>query len=318
MSIHHWFIPHRHTHEKAKLISWRGFAVYIMLFIILQSVFSWISFSNPGILGTSSSITKQQIIELTNTQRVRNGLPSLTENPILSSAAQAKAANMFSENYWAHFAPSGKTPWDFILSSGYRFSVAGENLAKNFSSSDDVVEAWIASPTHKENIINSKYQDIGIAVEDGVINGQKTTLVVQMFGTTSLLAKPGSKASITIPENEFKQKSEIALVGPAVAAQVSAPQSLFDPFKMSKVFGFGVISFIISLLIIDFLILKKRGVFRITSHHLAHMAILGVAAAAIVSQSPGDIETGIIFEGPGLNYKQSLKFSHSSNYETSR
>lgn len=302
MRWHKWFLPHKDTHQKAHLISWRGLTVYIMLFVILQSTFTAINFSKPGVLGTSSNITRQQVIELTNIERAKNGLSALSENSVLDSAAEAKAANMFSENYWAHFAPSGKTPWDFILGSGYRFSVAGENLAKNFSNSDDVVAAWMNSTSHKENIINSKYRDIGIAVEDGVINGQKTTLVVQMFGTTSLLAaNPGLKepASTVVPKDEFEKKSEIALVQPAVAAGAeTAPQALFDPFQLSKVFGLGVIVFVISLLVIDFYVLRKRGIFRITSDHLAHMAILGVAAATIISQNSGDIETGLVFEGP--------------------
>ena len=303
MNWHKWFLPHKDTHQKAHLISWHALTVYIMLFVILQSVFSWVSFSNPGVLGTSSSITKQQIVELTNARRAKNGLPPLSENSALDSAAEAKAANMFEESYWAHFAPSGKTPWDFILGSGYRFSVAGENLAKNFSSSDDVVEAWMNSPTHKENIVNLKYKDVGIAVEDGVINGQKTTLVVQMFGTTSLLAArpPGTKEPLptVVPKDEFEKKSEIVLLQPAVAAGAqSAPQALVDPFQVSKVFGLGIIAFVITLLIVDFYILRRRGIFRMTSHHLANMAILGVAAATIIGQNPGDIETGIVFEGP--------------------
>lgn len=310
MSWHKWFLPHRDTHQKAHLISWRGLALYIMLFIILQSTFSWVSFAKPGVLGTSSSITREQIIELTNAERAKNGLSPLSENSNLDSAAVGKAANMFSENYWAHFAPSGKSPWDFILGSGYKFSVAGENLAKNFSNSDDVVTAWMASPSHRENIVNSKYKDIGIAVEDGQINGQKTTLVVQMFGSTSALAFAPPKSveqkkelaqalsPTVVPKEEYVKKSGVALVAPAVIQAQSTQQPLFDPFQVYKVFGVGVIIFIISLLALDYLILRKRGVFRITSHHLAHMAILGVAAATIVSRNPGQVSTGINFQGP--------------------
>lgn len=310
MSWHKWFIPHRDTHQKAHLISWQGLALYIMLFVILQSTFSWVSFSKPGILGTSSNITKEQIIELTNIERAKNSLPPLSENSNLDSAAEGKAANMFSENYWAHFAPSGKSPWDFILGSGYKFSVAGENLAKNFSSSSDVVTAWMNSPSHKENIVNSKYKDIGIAVEDGEINGQKTTLVVQMFGNTSALAyitsKPQQQKLIAqapsptiVPKEEYLKKSEVALVAPAlVKAQTVQNQPLFDPFQIYKVFGVGVIIFIMSLLVLDYLILRKRGVFRITSNHLAHMAILGLTAAVVMSKNPGQISSGINFQGP--------------------
>ena len=297
--MHKWFIPHRDTHQKAHLLSWRALAIYIIFFVILQSVFSVVNLTKPGILGTSSSITKEKVIELTNIEREKLGLPKLSENPSLDSAATSKAYNMFEENYWAHFAPSGKTPWDFILGSGYKFSVAGENLAKNFSGSESVVSAWMASPTHKENIVNSKYKDIGIAVEDGVINGQQTTLVVQLFGTTSILAsKPqqiaqGSAPTI-VPRKDYEKEPEVLILPEVAKAQISA-EPIFSPFQVNKFLGMGVVIFISTLLVLDFIILRRRGVFRLSSQHFAHMAILGVAAATIISADPGQVGSGITF-----------------------
>src|SRR3989338_9588678 len=185
--IHKWFIPHRDTHKKAHLISWEAFIFYILIFIFLQVGFSILGYAKPCLLVISSNITNQKIIELTNAERAKQGLSVVKENEALNKAAYLKGMNMFEENYWAHFAPSGKSPWDFMTRAGYRFVFAGENLAKNFSNSDDVVVAWMNSPSHRENIINGKYRDIGIAVEDGVLSGQSTTLVVQMFGTTDNL-----------------------------------------------------------------------------------------------------------------------------------
>src|SRR3989344_374760 len=151
MDLHKWIIPHRDTHKRAHLLSWRAFFVYIIFFALLKISFSGLSIINPDILGTTSNITKDRIIELTNVERGKLGLPPLSGNPALDQAATAKAYNMFEENYWAHFAPSGKSPWDFMLGSGYKFSVAGENLAKSFSNPEEVVSAWMASPTHREN-----------------------------------------------------------------------------------------------------------------------------------------------------------------------
>jgi uncharacterized protein YkwD len=189
MSLRHLFIPHRDTHKKAHLISWQAIAAYILLFIILQTSFQIISVVNPGVLGTSSNIDQKRLIDLTNEERAKLGLSPLKENTSLDEAASKKAANMFEENYWAHFAPSGKSPWDFIQGSGYKFTYAGENLAKNFNESPDVVSAWMASPTHRENIVNPHYKDIGIAVVDGTLNGVHTTLVVQEFGSTDVLVQ---------------------------------------------------------------------------------------------------------------------------------
>ena len=174
MAWRNWFLPHKDTHKKAHLISWEAILIYVLFFMLLQVGFSIISYTKPGVLGITANIDQKKVIELTNIEREKKGLPPVLENEALDKAARLKAENMFSENYWAHFAPSGKTPWDFILGAGYHFTFAGENLAKNFYSSDEVVAAWMASPTHRDNLLNSHYKDIGIAVTEGILNGQKT------------------------------------------------------------------------------------------------------------------------------------------------
>lgn len=276
---HNLFLPHKDTHQKAKLISWEALVIYILLFMLLQTGFSLLGYAKPGVLGTTSSVTTKQIIELTNRERQKHGLEPLSENTTLSQAAEGKAFNMFSENYWSHFAPSGKTPWDFILSSGYKFSFAGENLAKNFSQADEVVVAWMNSPTHKDNILNPKYQDIGIAVEDGVLQGQRTTLVVQMFGATS-------------PLLSFETKGQSSPFNEQVGGANILPQNfkpLFDPFVISKALAMVFLTLVMVLLAVDLIVLKRRGVFKIASNHLAHMAILSVALAAVFTSGRGSI-----------------------------
>ena len=289
MIFRNFFLPHKDTHKKAHLISWEAILIYILLFILLQVGFSIVGYAKPGVLGISGDIDQKKLIELTNVEREKQGLPPVAENAALDQAAALKAQNMSQENYWAHFAPSGKTPWDFILGSGYKFTYAGENLAKNFYSSDEVVSAWMASTTHRENLLNPKYQDIGIAVVEGVLNGQKTTLVVQEFGTTENL--PGqplvnvSGKQTVVPIQEYNQKPELL-------AAVQTPLSgkpLLDPYSFSRTASLGLISLMVILLVADFIILKKRGVFRIASSRVAHMAILGVAAATLLNSNPGVI-----------------------------
>lgn len=289
MALSNWFLPHKETHKKAHLISWEALLFYILFFILLQVGFSLVSYSKPGLLGISSNIDQKVIIELTNKEREKQGLPPLKENEALDKAAGLKAQNMIAENYWAHFAPSGKTPWDFILGSGYKFTFAGENLAKNFYSSNEVVAAWMASPTHRDNLLNNKYQDIGIAVVDGVLNGQKTTLIVQEFGTTEVFAGgPNVSVSgkdITVPKTEYNNQPE--LLGSVEVLKTNP--SLVDPYKVYKTAGVSVISLIGILLLLDVLVLYRRGIFRISSHHVAHMALLSVSAASLITGSPGAI-----------------------------
>ena len=290
MAWQNWFIPHKETHKKAHLISWEGLAIYILIFILLQVGFSIIGYSKPGVLGISGNIDQKKLIELTNIERQKKGLPPVSENSALDNAATLKAQNMFQENYWAHFAPSGKTPWDFMLGSGYKFTFAGENLAKNFYKSDDVVTAWMASPTHRDNLLNPKYKEIGIAVVDGTLNGQKTTLVVQMFGTTQALSIKPSVAvqgeQIAVPEQDLVKRPELAAVAPVTKI---AQKPIVDPYVVYRWGGISVIALITILLTIDIWVLRKRGVFRISSQHIAHMALLSLAAGSLFIINPGAI-----------------------------
>lgn len=290
MAWRNWFLPHKDTHKKAHLISWEGLLIYALFFIFLQVGFSILGYAKPGVLGISGNVDQKRLIELTNEERKKAGLTILSENTALDNAALLKARNMFSENYWAHFAPSGKTPWDFILGSGYKFTFAGENLAKNFTSSDDVVKAWMASPTHRDNLLNSKYEDIGIAVEEGVINGQKTILVVQVFGSTSYLAnKPSLEVQgkqIEIAKDEYDSKPQLNMVQTSTT-EIQKP--LFNPYQVYKTAGFSIVVLITVLLTIDIWVLKKRGVFRLSSHHIAHMALLSLAAGSLAMTNPGAI-----------------------------
>lgn len=291
MALSHWFIPHKETHQKAHLISWHGLVIYLLLFILLQVGFSLVGQYKPGILGTASNIDQEQVIKLTNDERIKDGLAPLQENAALDAAAKQKAADMFQENYWAHFSPTGKSPWDFILGSGYKFTFAGENLAKSFYKSSDVVSAWMASPSHRENILNPQYHDIGLAVVEGTLNGQKTTLVVQMFGTTeteSVAAAPvvdsgGQKTTLTA--NQYD--STVPVI--ASAFESNTTKSFFDPYQLSKAFGIGVFGLIGGLLVVDFIVLRRRGVFRFSSHHVAHLALLSTGIGAMLTIKPGVI-----------------------------
>lgn len=294
MSLYNWFLPHKDTHKKAHLISWEGMIIYILIFIFLQVGFSIVGYTKPGVLGISANIDQKKLIELTNIERQKNGLPPVSENEALDKAATLKAQNMFDENYWAHFAPSGKTPWDFILSQGYKFTYAGENLAKNFYNSSDVVTAWMNSKTHRENLLNSKYKDIGIAVVEGNLNGQKTTLVVQEFGTTEMLAgKPSVEVSgkqVAVPPEDITAKQAGASGVLAQTPQLNlGTKPLIDPYQVYKFGGVSVIAIIFTLLAIDIWVLRRRGVFRLSSHHIAHMALLSLTAGSLLMSSPGAI-----------------------------
>lgn len=143
--------------------------------------------ATTGLGGTifAGSVSGARLVELTNQERVSAGLNELTSDPRLVAAAYAKAQHIFEHQYWSHYGPNGETPWQFITTAGYPYVYAGENLAKGFSSSEAVHSAWMASQTHRENIISGNYDSIGIAVSSGTLLGSEVVLVVQMFGSSS-------------------------------------------------------------------------------------------------------------------------------------
>lgn len=285
MKLSHFFLPHPETHKKAHLLSFQAFAVYIIFFLLLSSTFKIGYKQAPGVLGVSSAVDQQEIIRLTNIERGKNGLGPVSEDARLNAAALAKAQNMFEENYWAHYSPSGKDPWGFINGSGYKFSYAGENLAKSFYDSDDVVSAWMASRTHRENILNSHYENIGIAVMEGTLNGEKTTLVVQEFGTpvdTAIAANP--------PAGEVQ-----SIQAPSVSQTLVASEkfifedALTDPYLAFKAAGLFLLFGLFILIVLDLYIVRRRAVYRITSRHLPHLALISVASSVLFNLSPGQI-----------------------------
>jgi uncharacterized protein YkwD len=141
-------------------------------------------------------ISTQTLIALTNKERALNNLPTLKENPILDKAAELKAEDMIKTSYFAHNSPTGVSPWHWFDVAGYKFLDAGENLALRYSTSEDVVNAWIASPTHRANILNSRYTEIGMATVKGMYEGVETIYVVELFGNPQ---KPTVIAKRTTP-----------------------------------------------------------------------------------------------------------------------
>jgi len=131
----------------------------------------------------ASDITTEKVVELTNVSRAEAGESTLIVNSKLSQAAGAKAEDMIANNYFSHTSPAGTTPWSWIQKEDYDYVYAGENLAMDFFSAEKMEDAWMASPTHRANILNQNYHEIGTAVKEGNINGHETTLAVVMFGS---------------------------------------------------------------------------------------------------------------------------------------
>lgn len=129
-------------------------------------------------------INSIDIIEATNKERVAVGLPPLSTTELLNKSAEIKVDDMIERQYFEHQSPTGEGVSDLGTKVGYHYVVMGENLALgNFSSSEDIVKAWMESPGHRANILNKNYQDIGVSVKHAVYKGQEVWFAVQHFGT---------------------------------------------------------------------------------------------------------------------------------------
>lgn len=283
--IHGLFIPSENNNYRARTLH-SDFLSYYLIFALLISVsFKFISGNFNNVLGFATDISVSKLYELTNNQRTQNHLSTLHYNDALAQAAQKKAQDMFAKNYWAHFAPDGTTPWSFILSSGYQYEYAGENLAKNFLFSQNVVDAWMNSPSHRENILKSQYTDVGFAVVNGTLNGEQTTLVVQMFGKPEVpvVAKQQSPLNLPVIAQPALAKEE----GSIVKSQAVSPQVNLLPvtYNSQKVF----FVFLMLILLIDFFVAYRLNVFRVAGKNLAHIIFIGFALVGLLLLTRGAI-----------------------------
>lgn len=301
-TLQHLFTPHHSNNHRAKVLHLDAMMVYLLAFALFNFFLKFASQSYPDVLGYATNIQVQQLLENTNQRRTEAGLGSLTLNQQLSQAAAGKAADMFAKNYWAHVSPDGKTPWDFIVSSGYKYTVAGENLAKNFQDSSGVVNAWMASPSHRDNVLKSSYKEVGFAVVNGKLQGEETTLVVQMFGTRPVRAVSDTSESApvapaTVSESVIAEVPVAQPVGaeahPVVVSDVAAASVTQIPFAsvislpkfdvvtvrrdVSVLFG----GMIIGVLLLDLWMAARKRTVRAVGSTVAHVFFfLAITAGA--------------------------------------
>lgn len=140
--------------------------------------------SQSNVLGASSDFSSSSLLSDTNVQRASDHEQPLVLNSQLSAAAQAKANDMAAKDYWSHDSPDGRTPWSFINAAGYHYQMAGENLAYGFGNASDTVSGWMNSPTHRANILNANYKDVGFGVAQATNYQGKgpETIIVAEYG----------------------------------------------------------------------------------------------------------------------------------------
>lgn len=192
----------------------------VVIFVLFYPMSAWLS---PDV----ASAEAKKIIELTNNLRQTISLPALLENRQLTQAAWQKVEDMALGQYFAHVSPAGLGLKNWLEKIGYKYSIAGENLAVGFSKAEDVVLAWKNSPTHYDNIIESNFKEIGVAIADGKFNQVDTAYIAQYFGAPAQTEQPAGETvenqGITITLQPAKP----------VAVNSQAPKTAVEGKKVS-------------------------------------------------------------------------------------
>jgi len=158
-----------------------GVLTTLKVFLVMSSAVLFLSVHQP-VLAAGLIGKEMEIVQLTNQIRQAQGISMLAVSPQLTNSAQAKANDMATNNYFGHADLAGNRMAYWMQAAGYNYVRAGENLAKGFTDPVSVLNAWTNSPTHYANLINYNYQEIGIGISQGYIDGRLTTFVVQHFG----------------------------------------------------------------------------------------------------------------------------------------
>lgn len=130
-----------------------------------------------------NEITAENVIRLMNEYRSAEGLAPLSADTRLTQAADDRMRHMEEEAFWSHESPSGVTPFIWLRTRAYDFQTAGENLAAGFETARVLVESWMESPGHRENIMSGDFEDCGIAIIEGSTRGPAIgKSIVVLFG----------------------------------------------------------------------------------------------------------------------------------------
>lgn len=184
---------------------------------------------NPSakVLAYATSMSVNGLLASTNNARAAEGVAALQLNSKLNAAAKAKADDMAARNYWSHNTPEGNPPWIFVSSQNYAYLKLGENLAAGFDSEQATINGWLASPPHKQNMMDTAFSEVGFGFANNPnytsAGGGPMTIVVAFYGKPT-----GSQAA---PAPTAKKAPPPAPVPPAQppAPQPPAPQPVVAP-----------------------------------------------------------------------------------------
>ena len=179
---------------------------------------------NQALAASSLAGQEQAIINYTNQIRNEAGLSELEVDNRLMQSALYKAQDMADKGYFAHTNPDGHRMSYWINGLDYHYTLAGENLAKGFTSVDSMLQAWVDSPTHYRNLVETEFTDIGVGVAARLVDGKEIVFVVQHFANEIEVVRTASIENII--NTELAQAASVGLNGGAINIEVDEPKGL--------------------------------------------------------------------------------------------
>ncbi len=217
---HHSNLRPKHRQNKKYLEAyWPYLPLMVIWFFIVALLQPWHSELVGGkVLPYATNMSAAALLDSTNDAREDNGQKELKLDKQLTNAAQNKAQDMVAKNYWSHNTPSGEAPWVFIADSGYEYERAGENLAYGFLTSDQVIAGWMNSATHRANILDASFKEVGFGFADNANfdNNGPSTVVVAMYGSPldSALTSVEKTSQTVLNSSQNNVNSTIASAAP--------------------------------------------------------------------------------------------------------
>lgn len=282
------------------------------------------------VLSYSTSMSVGGLLADTNAQRAANGVGSLRLNDKLDAAAQANADDMAARNYWSHYTPEGNPPWVWVTAQDYSYQALAQNLAAGFSDEQNTINGWMASPPHRENLLNSAYTEVGFGYANNPdytsAGGGPMTIVVAFYGEPQVLAaattrpaappaastappattpppapaptpepSPTPAKASTQPTSTSQSKPKANLAAPVTTShlQLAAPANAYGSLatSLSLILGLGLGAFWISRHLRAIKRLLLEGERYAVGHPLTDMGFVIIACLLfILSQTAGLIQ----------------------------
>lgn len=157
----------------------RGTPLYVFLFAVPQG--DHFTRETGGLRDLDR--VRAEVLARVNEARRKAGLKPLRSDPLLDRAAQRHAEDMLARGYFAHESPEDKTVRERAKAAGYDWRTIGENVAEGQFTVDEVMTTWLNSPGHRRNILDPRFEELGVGLALGRANGRYRVLWAQAFGT---------------------------------------------------------------------------------------------------------------------------------------